>query len=146
MSKKLGLLGSVHQTHEGSLGAVLFPISLFLCAGIFWRIDPLLFQGAALILGLADGLAGVGGQKFGQRSYRITGHKTIEGSFIFFVITFIILLVFGLYHFQQVSLSRLLAMTVAALFLTGVEGTLSKGWDNLLIPLCSALALSYLML
>ena len=119
-------------------------MSLLLCAGLYWLIDPLIFQGAALILGLSDGLAGVIGQKIGARSYWITGHKTVEGSLIFFGVTFIILSTFSFMGQNTIGADRLLAITGATLLLTVTEGALSNGWDNLPIPLLGGLAIYYL--
>jgi dolichol kinase len=94
-----------------------------------------------LILGLSDGLAGLIGQKIGRRSYRITGHKTAEGSFIFFIITSLIFS--GLLVYNQSPIGS--EIIVAALLLTLVEGAVSKGWDNLPISLLGGLAI-YLLL
>jgi dolichol kinase len=143
-TKKTGRLNSIHRSNKPTVGAVLFPLSLFLCAGFYWRIDPLIFQGAALILGLSDGLAGLIGQKIGTRSYRIMGHKTIEGSFIFFAITCGLLL-FLLNRQNIFNFPQLLIITGAALLLTAVEGALSQGWDNLPVPLLAGLVIHYLL-
>jgi len=127
------------------VGAALFPFSLTVCALLYWPVNPLIYQGAALILALADGLAGLIGQQLGQRAYQITGHKTIEGSFIFFLITVSILL--GLHLFQQNDFGpvQILGSVTAALSLTAVEGLVGKGWDNLPVSLLGGLA-AYLLL
>ena len=144
-TRKTGLLNSVHQAKNHTIGAILFPISLLLCAGLYWNIDPLIFQGAALILGLSDGLAGIIGQKIGKKSYWVTGHKTVEGSFVFFAVTFFLLLVLSFSYQNTIGLPRLLAITVAALSLTATEGLFSHGWDNLPVPLLGGLAIYYLI-
>jgi phytol kinase len=137
-------LGSVHQAGQRSIGAAMFPASLLLCAIFYWPIDPLIFQGAALILGLSDGLAGLIGQRFGRRSYAITGPKTIEGSLAFFIITTLILTLFTL-HDQNFNLFHFLAIIIAALLITVAEGIASKGWDNLPVALLGGLSIYILV-
>lgn len=144
-TKQAGLLQSVHQANDRIVGAVLFPISLVICVALYWPIDPLIFQGAALILGLSDGLAGLTGQKMGRRPYRITGPKTIEGSFTFFIVTVAICLVLSTAKSGLINPIDLLVMATAALLLTAVEGSLGKGWDNLPIPILGGLILLFLL-
>jgi phytol kinase len=144
-TKQAGLLPSVHQANDRVFGAVLFPVSLTLCAACYWPIDPLIFQGAALILGLSDGLAGLIGQKMGRRPYRITGPKTIEGSFVFFIVTVTIFLILSGEKPGLINPIGLFVMAIAALLLTAVEGSLGKGWDNLPIPILGGLILLFLL-
>jgi len=112
---------------------------------LYWPINPLIYQGAALILALSDGLAGLIGQQFGRWSYYITGHKTAEGSFVFFSATFLILSGLRFYNQNPFGLSALVSITVTTLLLTLVEGSLSKGWDNLPISLLGGLAILLLI-
>lgn len=118
------------------MGAILFPFSLFICAALYWPLDPLIFQGAALVLGLADGLAGLVGQRFGRRSYYLTGHKTIEGSLTFFGVTIIILiaLTWPLGPPDQLFWP---VIFFSSLLLTLSEALFSRGWDNLSTPLAA---------
>ena len=80
-------------------------------------MNPLVYQGAALILALPDGLAGLFGQQFGRRSYHITGHKTAEGSFVFFSATFLILSGLHFYNQNLFELSTFMEITIASLLL-----------------------------
>lgn len=144
LSKWKNLLNSIHKIDNESLGALLFAPSITLTAIIFWPINPLIFQGAALVLGLSDGVAGLVGEKYGKRKYNITGIKTIEGSLTFFVITVLILSSF-LYVNETPLLSGALFVFSVALLLTLVESAFGKGWDNFFIPIITALML-YLIL
>lgn len=90
-SKKKNFLNSIHKINEESIGALLYAPSLTLTAVVFWPINQLAFQGAALVLGLSDGIAGIIGRRYGKRKYSINGTKTIEGSVVFFLITALIL-------------------------------------------------------
>lgn len=144
-TRRAGLLASVHRADPHSFGAVLFPASLALCALLYWPLDHQIFQGAALILGLSDGLAGLIGSRFGRYPYRLTGLKTIEGSASFFLITWLILL--GLSRSQPgLTLNAVALAFVSALGLTIVEGLFSRGWDNLAIPLVAGGMIYYLLI
>lgn len=137
-SKRRRILNSVHGIKKESIGALLFAPSLVLTAVIFWPINPAIFQGSALILGLSDGLAGVVGAKYGKKKYNITGDKTIEGSLVFFFITVLILL--GILYTSSLALNfyGVLFVIGGALLLAIVEGMSGKGWDNLFIPIVAA--------
>lgn len=131
-TKKKQFLNSVHEI--GNEGAILFPVGLIVCALIFWNINPFIFQGSALLVGLSDGLAGVVGQRFGKRRYSISGSKTIEGSVSFFVITLIILVSLVFCSQGNIGLWKVFFIGLGSLAITLVEGFLGNGWDNLFVP------------
>lgn len=137
-TKRWRLLRSIHGIQRKSFGATLFPVGLLISALLFWRESPQLFQIAALELSLADGFAGVVGERFGKRKYRITGQKTIEGSAVFFVVTFLIFTVLlGINN--TLSPEKYLSMLIISLVLTAVEGSLGEGVDNLVVPVAAGL-------
>ncbi|KKT00870.1 MAG: Phosphatidate cytidylyltransferase [Candidatus Nomurabacteria bacterium GW2011_GWF2_43_8] len=134
-SKRKNLLNSVHKINNEGIGALLFAPSVTLTAVIFWPTNTLIFQGAALILGLSDGIAGVVGARYGKKKYSITGTKTIEGSLIFFLIT--VLILFGALYISGTPLvfNNALFLFVGSLLLTIIEATFGGGWDNLFVPI-----------
>lgn len=134
-SKRKNLLNSIHNINEESIGALLFAPSLTLTAVIFWPTNPIIFQGAALILGLSDGIAGIVGARYGKKKYGITGTKTVEGSFVFFLIT--VLILFGVLYVSNPSsvLNETLFVFGGSLLLTIVEAAFGRGWDNLFVPI-----------
>lgn len=142
-SKRKKILNSIHNINEESMGALLFAPSLTLTAIIFWPTNPIIFQGAALILGLSDGLAGIVGAGYGKKKYSITGIKTVEGSFVFFLITalilFFILYASGLPSFFAIALFVL----GGSLFLTIIEAVFGRGWDNLFVPIIAGLIIYF---
>ena len=139
LTKRKNFFPSIHQVGGGNIGAPLFPLGLLVCAIIFWEINPLIFQGAVLIVGLSDGLAGILGQRFGKHSYYITGYKTIEGSLLFFLITLSILLSAFFYYKHSISPSLIFFAVISSLVLSFIEGFFGRGWDNLFIPPCAGL-------
>lgn len=145
LSKRKNLLNSVHKINDPSIGALLFAPSLTLTAIIFWPINTLIFQGATLVLGLSDGIAGIVGARYGKKKYSITGTKTIEGSLIFFLVT--VLILFGVLYINNAPLTLNGALSVfgGSLLLTIVEAIFSRGWDNLFIPIIAGSVLYFIL-
>ena len=145
LSKQKKFLNSVHNINNHTMGALLFAPSLTLTAVIFWPLNTLIFQGAALVLGLSDGIAGIVGARYGRRRYRITGDKTMEGSLIFFLITVLILLGVLYINGAAFTLDRALIVFGSSLLLTIVEATFGKGWDNLFVPIVAGTILYFIL-
>lgn len=143
-SKRKKVLNSIHEIDEDSIGALLFPPSIALTALIFWPINTLIFQGAILILGLSDGLAGLFGRRYGKKVYRVFGNKTIEGSLLFFFITVIILCAI-LYIDGDITYTGFMFVFGGSFFLTAIEAVFSKGWDNLFVPIASGIVLYFIL-
>lgn len=143
LSKWKNLLNSIHKINDQSIGALLFAPSLTLTAIIFWPTNPLIFQGAALVLGLSDGVAGFVGDRYGKGKYNITGAKTIEGSLTFFLVT--VLILSGLLYINGAlpAFDGAIFVFSASLLLTAVEASFGKGWDNLFIPIITGLILYF---
>jgi len=137
ISKRRKILQSVHAIEGSSVGAILFAPSIILTALIFWPIDIRIYQGACLILGLSDGIAGLIGQRYGKKSYTITGPKTIEGSAVFFGITLLLLLVFVYATNGALETHDIIKAFGGAMFVTATEALCGNGWDNLFVPLAS---------
>lgn len=143
-SKRNKLLNSIHDLEDDSVGALLFAPSLMLTAIIFWPINTLIFQGAALILGLSDGVAGIVGTRYGRKKYKLMGTKTVEGSISFFMVTILILC--SILHINgTLAPDKILVVFGSSLFLTIIEAMFGKGWDNLFIPMISGSLLYFLI-
>ena len=143
-SKKKKILDSIHKIDEDSIGALLFAPSITLTALIFWPINTLIFQGAALVLGVSDGFAGLIGRKYGRNKYQITGTKSLEGSLSFFLITLFILFVV-LYINGSFTSDKIFLALGCSFLLTAVEAMFGKGWDNIFIPLASGIILYFIL-
>jgi phytol kinase len=142
-TKRKNFLKSVHKINEGSIGALLYAPSITLTAIFFWPINPLAFQGATLVLGLSDGIAGIVGRRYGKRKYSITGTKTVEGSVVFFLATVLILSGILLAQSSQPVLNKTVFILGGSLLLTIIEALFGKGWDNLFIPLVAGFILLF---
>jgi phytol kinase len=137
ISRRFGLLASVHGVTRSTRGEIFFPLgvaALALVAG-----DRAQFVYGVLVLGLADGLAGVIGERYGSRPLSLAGsEKSVEGSATFFVVAAVIgaaaLLAVG-----DPTATALAVAVLAAGVLTGVELSLRGGLDNLCVPVVAAL-------
>jgi phytol kinase len=123
-----------------TIGQFLYPLSLMLVV-LFFR-DLTVYSFAVLVLALSDGFAAVIGKTFGRRKYYVPGgYKTFIGSMTFFLITFTLLCVYLILE-TNAGVIALIPAVVYAAFLTIVEGGIAGGFDNLAVPLVTAVLLS----
>ncbi len=145
ISKRTKLLNSIHAIEEESLGAFLFGPSMIVTAFLFWPINIHIFQGACLILGLSDGLAGFIGKRYGKLLYRVTSTKTVEGSAIFFSMTALLLLVIVYVDHGAIGLVDIIRALYGSILLTVGEALCRTGWDNLLVSVASGTVLYFML-
>jgi len=144
LSERYKYFHSIHNINWPSHGALLFPISLLLVALFFWESHPLAFSGSMLILGVSDGLASLIGRKWGKRSYYVVAEKTYEGSLVFFISTLVIFT--GILAVQGIEGAvPFLIIALTSVFLTLVEGMSKRGWDNLFLPIITAVFLAFIL-
>ncbi len=87
-----------------------------------------------LVLALSDAVAGLAGERFGRRSYRLLGaHKTYVGSAAFFVTT--IVLGIAVTGISARDVAVVVAIAAAA---TVEEGLVGAGADNIVLPASAA--------
>lgn len=141
LSRTLDVFSSVKdkKVKRSTFGEFLFPIGVAISALMFR--NPLVYSVAVLMLTLADGLASIAGTWVKSTRYRIFGaEKSIFGSATFFVVAVILLLGF----FQAIGVvntSTILSSLVIAVFLTITEGSMNKGFDNIVVPVATGLIL-----
>jgi dolichol kinase len=132
ISKYFGLLSSIHKVDRKTLGEVYFPLGIGISAFLFLPSHVLAFQFGVLILTFADSFAGIIGESFGKHKIAfLTNKKSLEGTFAFFITTFLIIFFF---QYSQPSFFLLPALTTTIL-LTLIEILLSTGLDNLFLPI-----------
>jgi phytol kinase len=139
LSRRFGLLPSVHGVTRSTRGEIFFPLGVAMLALVAG--DRAQFVYGVLVLGLADGLAGVIGERYGSRRLSLAGsEKSVEGSATFFVVAAVIgaaaLLATG-----EPAAAALAVAVLAAGVLTGVELSLRGGLDNLCVPVLAAILL-----
>ncbi len=126
------VLGSVQRA---SWGEVYYPIAIAL---LFYLSegDKLLFCIPVLVLALSDTVAAVVGVRYGRRKYTVLdGHKSVEGSAGFFVVTFAsVVLPLGLTGESDWAQAAMIA-AVLGLVVMVMEAIAWRGLDNLFVPL-----------
>ncbi len=127
---------AMHQVQRLTLGEVLYPLAVALMPFICLPESPASFQLGILVLGFSDGLAGVIGEWWNYKVFRLKNHrKSLGGAIVFFLVTFVIL-----FFFVGPGLMPMHWMVVFALALALVELGLVYGTDNLVLPVLVAWA------
>lgn len=137
LTKKYGLLPSVHGVARESQGGLYYPLAVYLSFFIAARIQsPDLYVIGILVLAVSDSLAALVGGRYGFKLYVVEEDtKSLEGSVIFFLATFLAV------HLILLLLSRVdpavsvLAGIYIALLITAFESISLEGSDNLVIPI-----------
>ena len=127
---------SLHGVERTSLGEIFFPIAV----AAVWYIsfdEPLYFSLSILVLTLADAFAALVGSAYGKQVYTTKeGYKTWEGSFIFFIATFLCVHIPLLLMTETGRAECLLIALLIGILVMIIEAVSWRGLDNLFIPLC----------
>ena len=145
LTKKLGLLQSVHGVERKSDGAIYHPIAIYACF-LYSQIlnQPMFYVISILILAISDALAALVGKSYGANEYlvEVGTRKTIEGSVTFFLTSFLIVHLILLLTTQTGRIESVLIALLISIIVTVFEGVSLKGADNLFIPLGTMFILS----
>ena len=137
--------GCLYGVERQSLGELYFAVGI---AVLFWWSDgdPLMFCVPTLVLTVADAAGALIGLRYGKTSYAtLTGHKSAEGSAMFFLAAFMSAHV-PLLLFSEIGRAEVLLVSLTlALLVMLVEAISTGGLDNLLIPLGGHFLLSEYM-
>lgn len=144
IAKKLRILRSTGDVDRETMGEVYFPISiliLFVLSGD----KPVIYAISMLMLAIADPVGALIGKSYGSIRYKVQNEeKSLEGSFMFFLVAFIMVHL-GLLLFTDVSrVNSILLAILTALLVTALESISLNGMDNLFIPVGTFLILSKL--
>jgi phytol kinase len=134
VGRRKGKLRSVHGIERKSYGALYFPVAVY---GIFLlgRNRPVLYLISILVVTISDSLAALLGGRYGSIKFEVEGHmKSLEGSVVFFFVTFLCVHLSLLLMTQIDRLSSVLIALVIALLVTGFEAISLAGSDNIFIP------------
>jgi len=134
-----GLSGITEQGHQ--LGLVYYAVSYSVLA-LFYSARPYVIASGILPMAYGDASASIIGEKYGRRGFHIVARKSLEGSSMMFVMSLLSISV-GLFYFSffySFALPTfLLAALGASLVATAAEGLTPLGFDNVTVPLLSAL-------
>ncbi len=139
-TQKLKALSGVERKSSGS---VYYPFAVallfWMAAGRYW-----LYLAGILILALSDSAAALVGSKYGRFHYRVGGvkeHKSLEGSLLFWLVSFLAVYIPLRTGGQLSPLHAGTSAFLAASLLAGVEAVSTGGRDNLYVPLLTAFIL-----
>lgn len=145
LTKKFGLLKSVHCVDRKSDGAFYHPIAIYTCF-LYAQIlnQPWFYVISILILAISDALAALVGKNYGAKEYLVEVgiRKTIEGSVTFFLTSFLITHLILLLATNTGRLESVLIALLIAMVVTLFEANSLRGADNLFIPLGTIFILS----
>lgn len=129
-----GLGATLHGVERQSYGDLMLAIAVGMC--LFLSGDqPWLYVLPIAILTLADAAAALAGSSYGRKFFTVEeGRKSIEGSVVFFTLSFLISLVCLMLMTPLPPVNMLLISAMVAGFGTMVEATSWQGFDNLFLP------------
>ena len=146
LGKKHNKTKSIDSVKRKTIGSYILPVSIYLLFFISEKLaNDLYFVLPLLILGISDPLAGLFGTYYKNNTrtinfVNITFNKTILGSVVFFISSFLISII-TLYLFNfEISKTLGISLTIAV-FTTITEIVSSKGIDNISVPLMTTLLL-----
>ncbi len=137
-SARFSLLASVHDVDRKSYGGIYHPIAIFLSFLICSLLHRMLFfQIGIMVLALSDSMAAIIGKIYGRNGYDVEkgNRKSIEGSVIFFLLTFLITHLALLLLSDMGRIETVLVAVLVAVLVTLFEAISLDGADNLFIPL-----------
>jgi len=141
LTRRWGLLNSVHGVARRSEGGLYFPIAVY--AMFLLAADrPVFYLISILALVVSDALAALVGSSYGRLRFRVErDRRSVEGSVVFFLATF---LAVHLPLLLLTEVDRVLSVLVAvqiALLVTFLEVISLRGNDNLIVPIGTYLLL-----
>lgn len=141
LTRRLGLLPSVHGVKRRSEGAAYFPVAIYLVF-MLAADEPILYLISVLTLVVSDALAALVGSAYGRITYRVEAdRRSVEGSAVFFLATFLsVHLPLLLLTDVDRGVSVLVAVQIA-LLVTILEAISLNGADNLIVPIGTYLLL-----
>jgi len=133
------------QRKDRGWGTVFFAVAFVIQAMLFWERKDI-FVSALVVLTYGDAFAAIVGKLKGRRKYSVgKSYKTLEGSFTFFIISYVGVFA-TLYFFESASIANILWISfIGALFSTLVEATSTSDFDNATIPLTAGTVLHLLL-
>ena len=145
---KFNFIKSFQREKAKSWGMFYVPLSFTLLVYFFYPDYKEIIFVSMLIVGIADALAAIMGSFLAQSFFNITGdQKSIVGSVTFFFMTFCIIILFfaGIINLRMLpdiffSLGDIILFALSvSLLLTILEALSSRGFDNFLIPIFTAI-------
>ena len=134
-TRRLGLLQSVHGVTRHSEGGLYYPVAIYVLF-VIAAARPVFYLISILALVVSDTVAAVLGSTYGRLGYTVQrDRRTVEGSVVFFLSTFLVCHLPLLLLTNTPPLLSVLVGLQLAMLVTLFEGISIRGNDNLLVPL-----------
>jgi phytol kinase len=140
LSSKMSGLADVTSGGHG-FGLVLYAVS-YTALALFFSPQPYVIAAGILPMAYGDAAASLVGQKFGRHTYSLLAKKSFEGSIAMFMVCFLsvqLSLLFFSFFYPTALLATFIAALGVAAVATVCEALTPKGFDNLTVPIFSAL-------
>ena len=132
-----GITRVLKTEDRGTYGDIYFPLSIL----ILWILagdDKILYYVPVLILMFSDATAALAGKYYGKFKYdAVEGKKSVEGSIIFFLTTYLFTSMTLQFYTNIESQKIILISLLLGLIEMVLEAISWRGLDNLFIPLMS---------
>ena len=128
-------LTSLHSVDRKTHGSEYYPLAIFLVF-LLAHEHLWLYISSILVLVVADAFAALIGGAYGRIHYEVEQEKrSLEGSLVFLLISFLAVLGPLLIMTELPGLNCLLAALLTSLLVTGFEAISLRGADNLFVPI-----------
>lgn len=145
ITKRKGLLPSVHNVERKSRGGLYYPAAIYLIF-LLSRTKPVVYLIAILVMAVSDTMAALAGGRYGRVKFDVEGSlKSLEGSAAFFLVTFLCVHLPLLLLTQTGRAESVLMAVIIALLVTGFEAVSFSGSDNIIVPFGTYFMLSKFM-
>lgn len=136
----------LYDVNRKSSGEIYFTVAVFLIYFLS-KGNPILYCVPILVLTFADSVAAIIGKNYAKKtiSQQNEDAKSIEGSFMFFIVAFLLVLIPLLLFTNVGRAETLLIAAIVGLNVSMIEMISHSGNDNLLIPLTTYAFLSSLI-
>lgn len=145
---RFNVLKSIHHGRSKSWGVFYLPLVYTVLMIALYPAEKQIIFFALIILGISDSLAAIMGTLFSEKHFNLTSdNKSVLGSSMFFISTFILIVVAGdsfvkpgYYVLQELSYTQLLLFAFfTSILLTVIEAISSRGTDNFFVPIFAAI-------
>lgn len=134
ITRRKGLLKSVHDVERKSHGGIYYPVAIYLIF-LLSSNRPVIYLISILVMAISDTMAALIGGKYGQIKFDVEGNlKSLEGSVVFFFVTFLCIHLPLLLMTDIGKLESVLIAFIIALLVTGFEAISLSGSDNIIVP------------
>lgn len=127
------------EAQKDGLGTVYFALALIPLVGLSYGLtnNPLIGLVGFFIMAYGDGFAAIAGKAIKSKEYKIFGcTKTVAGSCVMFVMSFIISLAVFCYGNTEMFLVKAMVLALVATILEAIS---AKGTDNITVPVITSL-------